>query len=139
MVEQLGEPECEALIAQASIGRVGFTDAAGPMILPVNYIVAEGFIAFRSDSTSMLVNVPLRAIAFEIDGWDGPTSAWSVVVRGHAREVTSALGERYEQLRSTAVPTFAPGPPVHWIVLEMDRISGRRITGPNVADESPCV
>jgi hypothetical protein len=50
------------------------------------------------------------------------------VVRGHVREVSTALGPRYEALRATHVPTFAPGPKTHWLALEVEQISGRRIT-----------
>lgn len=126
-VDVLGMPECEALLAQATMGRIAFIDASGPMVLPVNFVVAEGMIAFRTDSESLLAYAPMRQIALEIDGTDGPNDAWSVVVRGMAHEVTEAIGDRYEELRKASIPTLLSGPS-HWLAFEPDRLSGRRIT-----------
>ena len=65
-------------------------------------------------------------MAFEIDGAD-EREAWSVLVRGHAREVTTALGEAYEALRELPVPIQAPGDKAHWIAIEIIELSGRVI------------
>ena len=127
-VEQLGEPECESLLAVINFGRIGFCDERGPMILPVNYVIVEGEIVFRTDATTVLANVSMKSVAFEIDGWESASVAWSVVARGHALEVTRALGAEYDNLRSAHIPVFAPGAKCHWFAMDVESISGRRIT-----------
>lgn len=134
--ETLGEPECESMLDQVSIGRVGFVDAQGPMILPVNHTVAEGFIVFRTDSPTLLANAVAKRVSFEVDGWDGPTTAWSVVVRGHLQDVSVTAGPRFDALRTTHIATFAPGLHEHWLALEVDEITGRRVSIDIVATKS---
>jgi nitroimidazol reductase NimA-like FMN-containing flavoprotein (pyridoxamine 5'-phosphate oxidase superfamily) len=128
VVEQLGELECESLLAVTHFGRIGFSDADGPMILPVNYVIVDGGIVFRTDATTVLTNVSMKSVAFEIDGWESASVAWSVVARGHAMEVTRAIGAEYDDLRSAHIPIFAPGAKSHWFAMNVESISGRRIT-----------
>ena len=78
-------------------------------------------------SGSKLTLLPLRPAAFEIDGTTGDASAWSVVVQGHAREVTTALGDRYDRLRATEIELLSPGDKAHWIAIEIEQLTGRRL------------
>lgn len=123
-IETLGPEECEALLAGETTGRVAFVSGQFPMILPVNYVVFDGLVVFRTDPGSKLTNIPLNPVAFEVDGRQA-SHAWSVVVQGHAREVTTALGNRYDTLRRSDVPLMAPGEKAHWIAIEIASISGR--------------
>ncbi len=122
----LAPAECRQLLTDHSLGRIAFVVAGDPMILPVNYVFVEDRIAFRTDEGEKLMAIPMSRVAFEIDGHDGG-SAWSVVARGHAREVTTALGAMYEGLRSSLVPLEAPGAKLHWIAIEISELTGRAI------------
>jgi uncharacterized protein len=126
-IETLDRADCEHLLAANNVGRVAFVDGDFPNILPVNYAVFEGTVVFRTAPGHKLSNVPMRHVAFEVDGREGNEAAWSVVVQGQAREVTTAIGERYDRLRAADLPAFAPGDKEHWITIEIANISGRRL------------
>jgi nitroimidazol reductase NimA-like FMN-containing flavoprotein (pyridoxamine 5'-phosphate oxidase superfamily) len=91
-VEILTTEECQALLHEHHFGRVAFVDTVGvlPLIIPVNYVWEDGAVVFRTDSGSKLRAAARGApVAFEIDGLDQERRVgWSVVVRGHAREIT---------------------------------------------------
>lgn len=120
----LDRDRCEALLAQESTGRVAFADGRFPLILPVNYVFSHGMVVFRTQVGAKLENMPLSAVAFEVDG-HSDFRAWSVLVQGYAREVTTALGPLYDEVRAIDIPTLAPGEKPHWIAIEIADISGR--------------
>ena len=123
-VRILDRADCRELLQRETVGRVAFANGAFPMVLPINYVYVDDLIVFRTDVGLKLENVPMRAVAFEIDG-RSDASAWSVVVLGHAREVTTALGPRYDALRKADISVVAPGSKVHWIAIEIQEVSGR--------------
>ena len=125
-ITELDSTQCFAHLSASRLGRIAFISADEPVILPVNFVFHEGMIVFRTDPGEKLNDVPMRRVAFETDGTDGQ-GAWSVVVRGHAREVTTALGDAYEELRALPVPIQAPGDKAHWIAIEITEVSGRLI------------
>jgi nitroimidazol reductase NimA-like FMN-containing flavoprotein (pyridoxamine 5'-phosphate oxidase superfamily) len=106
---------------------VAFVADAFPMILPVNYTLVGDLLVFRTDPGTKLSNLPLAPAAVEIDGRDDHRTVWSVVVQGHAREITTALGDLYDRVRAATIDVVAPGDKAHWIGIEIERISGRRI------------
>ena len=126
-ITELDPDECTGLLRRNQLGRIAFTIDDHPTILPVNYIFHEGMIVIRTDPGEKLDEIPMHRVAFEIDGV-GDGEAWSVLVRGHAREVTTALGEAYEALRAIPVPIQAPGPKEHWIAIEIIALTGRLIS-----------
>jgi uncharacterized protein len=130
-IETLDQVACRTLLSGQSTGRVAYLAGDFPMILPVNFVVVDDFVVFRTDPGSKLENIPLQAVAFEADGWD-QTGAWSVVVQGFAREVTNALGDSYDRLRQAHMPLLAPGDKSHWIAIEIRTMSGRalKLRGP---------
>jgi nitroimidazol reductase NimA-like FMN-containing flavoprotein (pyridoxamine 5'-phosphate oxidase superfamily) len=123
-VKVLDETTCLELLSDHDLGRVAFANGRFPMILPVNYTCFDGLVVFRTDVGVKLENIAMSPVAFEIDGVT-PTHAWSVVVLGHAREVTTALGPRYEGLREAQINVLAPGTKTHWIAIEVYEMSGR--------------
>lgn len=126
IITELDSDECIARLRDGRLGRIAFISDDEPVILPVNFVYHEGMIVFRTDPGEKLDEVPMRRVAFEIDGAD-EREAWSVLVRGHAREVTTALGEAYEALRALPVPIQAPGEKAHWVAIEIIQLSGRVI------------
>jgi nitroimidazol reductase NimA-like FMN-containing flavoprotein (pyridoxamine 5'-phosphate oxidase superfamily) len=128
-VVELTPEACTRLLAGEEVGRIAFADDDEyPVVLPVNYRLDGTLIVFRTAEGLKLESVPLRRVAFEIDRFDPSTrTAWSVLVRGHATEVTSALGEPYESLRSAPLAPWAPGSKDHWVAVEIESITGRQI------------
>ena len=83
-VISLDEPEMWALLDKTPMGRLAVAAAGELDIFPVNYIVDDGSLLFRTAAGTKLVELTVNAmVAFEIDGWDD-TTAWSVVVKGSA-------------------------------------------------------
>jgi len=125
-ISQLDADECMSLLSQHDLGRVAFVSDSVPVILPVNYVLDGNMIVFRTDPGQKLAEIPMRQVAFEIDGGT-ESNAWSVLAQGLAREITNAVGMRYEALRDVPIPVQAPGEKVHWIAVDIAQLSGRRI------------
>src|SRR5215217_2525210 len=90
-LRELNEHECRELIGSRSVGRVAFVDTTGPAVLPVNFVVADDAVVFRtSPHNEMARHLDGQPVAFEVDHVDDFTqSGWSVLVRGTGRFVES--------------------------------------------------
>lgn len=88
-IEILDETECWDLLDRTSVGRLAVDVAGQPDIFPINFVVDDGSIVFRSGAgTKLAAAVLLHHVAFEIDGYEpGERTAWSVVVKGRAHEI----------------------------------------------------
>jgi nitroimidazol reductase NimA-like FMN-containing flavoprotein (pyridoxamine 5'-phosphate oxidase superfamily) len=126
-VEVLDEEECMRLLGTQDLGRIGVVVDGGPVILPVNYAMAEGIIAFRTAPGTKLTSAPMAQVAFEVDGVDRANgTAWSVLVKGVAYEVTHALGSAPEAVRRLTVRPLASGERSHWLAIFQREVTGRR-------------
>ncbi|TDT42687.1 pyridoxamine 5'-phosphate oxidase-like protein [Streptomyces sp. BK208] len=63
----LGEEECRGLLSTHGVGRLVFTTEHGPAVLPVNYEVTDGVVAFRTASGSTTASAVEQQVAFEVD------------------------------------------------------------------------
>ena len=90
-VVMLCEQECLELLSQPSVGRIGASVGALPVVLPVNFALVGGSICFRADERSELAHATADAIvAFEVDAYDRDSgTGWSVLVQGKTSEVTN--------------------------------------------------
>ena len=128
VLEELSNEECHRLLAEHHVGRVAFVVGGKPLIFPVNYVFDDDRVVFRTDEGLKLHHVPLRRVAFEIDGYDeAARTGWSVVIQGSTYEITRAIDRRSEDLRRLPVQPFAPGDMAHWIEIQADTVTGRRI------------
>jgi uncharacterized protein len=86
---ELTEAECLELLATRQVGRLAYCDQDGPLAVPVNYVIHDGNVLFRtSPHTSLGQHAPGAAVAFEVDEIDDFTqSGWSVLVRGPSEYV----------------------------------------------------
>jgi len=122
------EAVCWRLVNRVVIGRVGFVFDDEPFVLPVNCVVVDGKIGFRTAGDSMLHTLgDGERVAFEADHVDPVAeSGWSVLVRGKLWEVNDeALRDR---LVKTATAPWAPGPIDRWMIIVPSVVSGRSIT-----------
>ena len=126
-LEVLTRDECLALLASVPVGRVAFTDRALPAITPVNFIVDDGSVVFRTGAGSKLAAATREAIvAFEADAFDSPSqSAWSVAAVGRALRVVDEA--ELARLRTLDVPSWVPADREHFVRIELAQLSGRRI------------
>ena len=126
-MEKLGRDECLALLGTRSVGRVGITISALPVIFPVNFCLLDGDVIFRSSPGSKLTAAAQRAVvAFEVDEADAMYhSGWSVLVVGPAYDITDPA--ELEQARSLPLLPWAPGTKGHFIRIRSEIVSGRRL------------
>jgi nitroimidazol reductase NimA-like FMN-containing flavoprotein (pyridoxamine 5'-phosphate oxidase superfamily) len=126
-MEKLARDECLALLATRSVGRVGITISALPVIFPINFVLMDGDIVFRSSPGSKLTAAAQRAVvAFEVDEVDTMYhSGWSVLVVGPAYEVTDAA--ELERAKTLPLLPWAPGTKGHFIRIRSEIVSGRRL------------
>src|SRR6185437_8129784 len=77
VIEELSEDQCLNLISGGGIGRIAYTGRFGPAVLPVNYVLQDGAVVFRTAAHGPL-DEDLRTgitdadykVAFEIDSID---------------------------------------------------------------------
>jgi nitroimidazol reductase NimA-like FMN-containing flavoprotein (pyridoxamine 5'-phosphate oxidase superfamily) len=130
-LEELSRAECVGLLATTTLGRVGVSIAALPAVLPVNFVVDDGEIVFRSvPGTKFDVATARTIVAFEADHYDPETaSGWSVLIRGITREVVDE--DELAHLRTLPLTAWAfGGAAERFVRLAMDLVTGSRIVAP---------
>jgi hypothetical protein len=123
----LTEAECRRLLGTHGVGRIAVCPPHGPAIVPVNYQVADGAVAYRTAPGSLPAAVCDQLAAFEVDRVDEAMSVgWSVLVVGTARAAGPARARELE--RQAFTEPWAGGDRGLWLVIEPDWLTGRRIT-----------
>ncbi|GGS62226.1 pyridoxamine 5'-phosphate oxidase family protein [Nonomuraea spiralis] len=126
-LQVLSREECLRLLSSAPIGRIVFTDRALPAVQPVNFCLDGESVVIRTSIGSKLAAATRHAVvAFEADEFDPATrTGWSVTAVGHAR----AVSDPAETARLATLPLspWAPGSRDHFVVVEAEQVSGRRI------------
>ena len=124
--EILSDEECRELLAASSVGRLAVDIAGRPDIFPINYIMNDGAIVFRSAAgTKLAASVLLHHVAFEIDGYEPRArTAWSVVVKGRAHEI-ERMQEVYDAQDLPLFPWVASDKP-NFVRITLEEVTGRR-------------
>ena len=120
----LDASRCRELLASEHVGRLAYIADDAPVIVPVDYAMFEGCLVFRTDRGDKYAHVPLQRVCFEVDRHD-EDATWSVIVRGHARDVTTAMSDHFNRMRKLRMHSAAPLHDPHWISIDLDEISGR--------------
>jgi nitroimidazol reductase NimA-like FMN-containing flavoprotein (pyridoxamine 5'-phosphate oxidase superfamily) len=125
-MELLSPRDCVALLRGAQIGRVVFTVAALPAIVPITFSIQDEAVVMCTAANSRLANAANgNVLAFEADElYPASRIGWSVVVTGVAELVTDPA-ER-ARLHGVVVP-WAPGQHDVFIRLPFTVVTGRRI------------
>jgi nitroimidazol reductase NimA-like FMN-containing flavoprotein (pyridoxamine 5'-phosphate oxidase superfamily) len=123
VVRKLTEPECRERLAQQELGRL-VTHVGNVLdIFPVNYVLDDETIVFRTAEGSKLVELTVNdEVLFEVDDHTD-TDAWSVVVRGRAHRLTTSA----EVAAADALP-LAPWIPTlkyNYVRVEPKSMTGR--------------
>lgn len=123
-VTHLSEAESWALLAGRPVGRLATSVAGQPDIYPVNYVLKDRTIVFKTERGSKLLNVAINSqVAFEVDDWREGLGGWSVVCRGNAEQIDSiAEHEAAEQL---PLHPWVPTPKTVFVRIHVEEISGR--------------
>jgi uncharacterized protein len=131
--ELLTEAECWSRLQRRVVARLAVDIAGRPDIFPINYVVDDGAIVFRSGAGTKLAGAVLgRHVAIEIDGLDLDGYVWSVVVKGIAHEVTE-MTERFHIDELPLYPWVTSHKP-NFVRIEPHLTTGRRF---RVAERDP--
>jgi len=124
--EILSETECWELLDHTTVGRLAVDIAGQPDIFPINFVVDDRGIVFRSAAGTKLAGAVLNGVvAFEIDGYQpGDRTAWSVVVKGNARPI-ERMQELFDAEDLPLFPWLAWDKP-NFVRIEPTVVTGRR-------------
>jgi nitroimidazol reductase NimA-like FMN-containing flavoprotein (pyridoxamine 5'-phosphate oxidase superfamily) len=123
-VEELTEEECWQRLATEQIGRVAIATGGGPRIFPVNHLVHDHIVSFRTGTGQKSdESWSHPEVAFEVDGKRGK-AFWSVVVEG----TSTMLAEDDPTLPAAFRTLFTVDPSSKHIVISITahHISGRQ-------------
>jgi transcriptional regulator with XRE-family HTH domain len=127
VVTKLTSAECRRLIAAGGVGRIAFSTATGPVVLPVNFAVVAGTIVIRTAEGTAVEGHADEQVAFEVDHIDEALSqGWSVLVRGKAHLVAHPA-ELQIVRRDAAIWPWPGGDRDVYVRVIPDTITGRRI------------
>jgi uncharacterized protein len=130
-LEELSESECWMLLRSVDVGRLATPTAAGGIeIFPVNHVVDQGSIVFRTAmGTKLSSAVDAHEVAFEADNAactysDQVEDPWSVVMHGTAGLI-SLDTELFDSFELTVQPWHDSTKP-YFVRLVPTVVSGRR-------------
>ncbi|MDZ7676074.1 MAG: pyridoxamine 5'-phosphate oxidase family protein [Acidimicrobiales bacterium] len=124
---RMDEEACWEFLEHHHLGRIAFVRHHRPLVYPVNYVIDDESVVFRTSPGSKL-GAALRGslVAFEVDEADELfESGTSVLVHGRVLEVTEPV-ER-DRLADRLVRTWAPGERDHVIRVQTHWLTGRSI------------
>jgi nitroimidazol reductase NimA-like FMN-containing flavoprotein (pyridoxamine 5'-phosphate oxidase superfamily) len=122
----LNQDECMALLSTVSIGRIGTTIDAMPVVLPVTFALHQGSLVFRTMPGTKLDTATLDAVvALQADQYASlhEPIGWSVMVQGMTQQVIDPSKLTALQL----LPLGSWAPEGRYLALEPAIVSGRRI------------
>jgi hypothetical protein len=123
-IESISHEECKVLLSQQHVGRLGVVLDGQPDIFPVNYGLDGDGIVFRTNAGAKLRGALSSPVVFEVDCLDFiRQQGWSVVVHGHAQDITRFTGP---SLTEKAERAWA-GPKDLLVRIAPTSMTGRRV------------
>jgi nitroimidazol reductase NimA-like FMN-containing flavoprotein (pyridoxamine 5'-phosphate oxidase superfamily) len=123
---EISDADCRLLLATRTLGRVGLTSGALPVILPVEYLYDNGVIVFRTEPDAKLrAAIHGAVLAFEVDAFDPLNGrGWSVLVRGRATVLTT----EHELASIPSLDDCSSDHRQHYVRLHCEIVRGRLLT-----------
>jgi nitroimidazol reductase NimA-like FMN-containing flavoprotein (pyridoxamine 5'-phosphate oxidase superfamily) len=125
-VTEMTQDECWHLLEHAEVGRLALSVRDEVDIYPLNFVVSEGALHFRTSPGSKLAELTANPrVALEADRYDDIAAA-SVIVKGLAErlELQSEIDAADELPLHPWIPTLK----YRWVRIVPTRITGRRFT-----------
>lgn len=121
--EELSAHDCWKYLRKSSVGRLAVVVGGSPEIFPVNYLLDDGSVVFRTGpGTKLDAIVTGQSVALEADGMNTyGTIAWSVVLKGTPQEV-----QEVDDLPEQIPAPWQEGEKEHVIRIVPTELSGRR-------------
>lgn len=126
-LQHLDTETCWHLLADRPVGRIGVLVDGAPEIYPVNHIVDDRTILFRTDRGSKLHGLDrIPVVCFEVDHIDVDSCVgWSVLLKGRAETLT--LPEELRRVSALPLRYWSIGDKAHWVRIRPIEVTGRRI------------
>lgn len=124
-VEELSTDECWKVLRSSRVGRLGICQGGRPAVFPINYIVHQHGVVFRTAAGSKLSGSQHADVAFEIDDYDEASGqASSVMISGRAEQIV----EPDDWIAANRLPLFPwhIAPKAHLVRISPTSITGRR-------------
>lgn len=136
-MEILSEDACWHLLERTTVGRLAVSPGGRPDIYPINFLATGRTLIFRTAEGSKLTSVAINhAVALEIDGYEPESNqAWSVVVAGTAKPVTS--DDDTAALESLPLSPWITAPKHHFVEIAPMKVTGRRFVAEGRAPDDP--
>jgi hypothetical protein len=127
VLETLEPSQCRRLLSTATVGRVGLVVESLAYVLPVNFLVVDDLVVFRTAKGSSFDRLARdRRLTFEIDHVDpGFHAGWSVMVIGWGFGLEDQVA--IEALQSLELRPWGMGATPGWIGIRIEELTGRRI------------
>lgn len=123
-IEILKEDEALELMGNQQLGRLVVRIKDDFDIYPLNYVVNEGKIYFRTAEGSKLFTVSINdRVLFEADDHT-EDKAWSVIVKGRARILERT--DEIQQADELPLKPWLPTLKYNYVEITPEEISGRR-------------
>jgi nitroimidazol reductase NimA-like FMN-containing flavoprotein (pyridoxamine 5'-phosphate oxidase superfamily) len=127
VLAQLSAAECWDKIGSHGVGRIAVpVQQKGPDVLPVNYLVDEGTVVYRTSPGGPAEPAAGEGVSFQVDQIDDHLShGWSVLLTGTAEPVEG--GAEADRLAERAPEPWAGGDRPVWVRVRPKSVTGRRI------------
>jgi uncharacterized protein len=127
LFEELSVSACRDKLKNATVGRLGVSIDALPVVLPVNFAVDGNSIVIRADpGTKLSAAMNEAVVAFEVDDFDSEARrGWSVLVQGIARQITTQSRLDRARALSLASGGGGNGSGDAYIEVQMEIVTGR--------------
>tara|TARA_Y100000385_G_scaffold194364_1_gene201201 strand:- start:18 stop:560 length:543 start_codon:yes stop_codon:yes gene_type:complete len=124
--EVLDTTACWALLGDADVGRLAVDNGGRPDIFPINFVIDNQSIVFRSGpGTKLAASALMHYVAFEIDGYEpSDRIAWSVVVKGRANQI-ERMQDVYNAQDLPLFPWIVSDKP-DFVRITVDKVTGQR-------------
>jgi nitroimidazol reductase NimA-like FMN-containing flavoprotein (pyridoxamine 5'-phosphate oxidase superfamily) len=120
----LPEHECWDLLAGVALGRVVTSVDDQPEIFPVNYVVQDRTVLFRTaEGTKLVSTARNNRVVFEVDDHN-VAEGWSVIVKGRARSLRT--NEQIEEAERAQLLPWTTSEKTHYVRVIPEMITGRR-------------
>ncbi|HAM26645.1 MAG TPA: hypothetical protein DCP11_08055 [Microbacteriaceae bacterium] len=128
VIEELSEDVCWELLDAAAVGRLAVAADDGVDIFPVNYLVKDRVIFFRSAPGAKLMDITEHpSVAFETEGVHRRVR-WSVVVKGQAERL--GVDADIEESGVLGLRSLSPRDKWNYVRITPSAVTGRRFTAP---------
>jgi uncharacterized protein len=123
--------ECRALLVthRPRLGRLAFVADDWPLVLPMNYTLDGDVVYFRTAAGRKFFAASRRPrVTFQVDHVDEVwEDGWSLLAFGWLRMVEDP--SELARVRHLPLRPWAGGDKPHFLALDIDSLSGRRIVG----------